>query len=47
MSLQYMRRDTIEITGIPADVGNQNLEEEVVKIYKKAGVEINGKNLVF
>ena len=45
LSLQYMRRDTIEITGIPADIGNQNLEEEVVKIYKKAGVEINDKNL--
>ena len=44
-SFQYMRRDTIEITGIPADIENQNLEEEVVKIYQKAGVEINGKNL--
>ena len=33
------------MTGIPADIGNQNLEEEVVKIYKKAGVEINGRNL--
>ena len=45
LSLQYSRRDTIEVTGIPANVVSQNLEEEVVKIYEKAGVQINGKRL--
>ena len=45
MSLQYTRRDTIEITGIPENVVSQKLEEEVLKIYKKAGVQIYGKSL--
>ena len=45
MSLQYTRRDTIEITGIPENVVSQKLEEEVLKIYKKAGVQIHGKSL--
>ena len=45
MSLQYTRRDTIEITGIPENVVSQKLEEEVLKVYKKAGVQIHGKSL--
>ena len=44
MSLHYVRRDTIEITGIPADISNHNLEEEVAKIYEKAG-KVNGYKL--
>ena len=39
--LQYGRRESVEIAGIPQQVEQENLEEEVVKIYKEAKVEIN------
>ena len=39
---QYVRRDTIEITGIPATVEQVQLENEVIKIYNAAGVGVDG-----
>ena len=38
---QYVRRDTIEITGIPATVEQVQLENEVIKIYNAAGVVVD------
>ena len=37
-SLQYLRRDSIEIAGIPVRIKDEDLEEEVGRIYGEAGV---------
>ena len=44
-TLQYMRRDSIEISGIPDSVSQKDLKAEVVKIYETAGVTVHGKKL--
>ena len=41
MHLQYRRRGTVEIVGIPQDVKDERLEEEVIEILKEAEVQIN------
>ena len=38
MSLQYSRRDTIEITGIPPVIEDQDLEKEVIDIFRDVKV---------
>ena len=38
---QYGRRDTIEITGIPDDVDHDDLEQEVIDIFRDAKVTVN------
>ena len=43
--LQYGRRSSIEITGIPEGVEQNKLEDEVMKIYKEAKVSVHGKTL--
>ena len=45
-SSQYSRRDTIEITGIPGDILNDALEDEIIGIYDVAQVNVNGTQLV-
>ena len=42
---QYGRRESIEISGIPTTVTIERLEEEVIKVYKAAKVEIFGREL--
>ena len=42
---QYQRRNSIEITGIPESVDQKDLEDEVVNIFKVAGVKVNGREL--
>ena len=44
-NLQYLRRDTIEICGIPPVIPQNNLEEEVIKIFNAAKVTVHGKTL--
>ena len=44
-SLQYNRRNNIEITGIPTRIKTDALEDEVIKIYNAAGVKVEGRNL--
>ena len=44
-SLQYSRRDTIEISGIPLQVSHYKLEDEVIKIFEAAEVTVHGKKL--
>ena len=44
-ALQYSRRDSIEISGIPPTVSQDVLEDEVVKNFEKAKVEVHGKKL--
>ena len=40
-SLQYLRRDSVEIAFIPVQIQYEDLEEEVVSIYGEAGVEVH------
>ena len=40
---QYGRRECIEITGIPTDIAQEDLEEQVIKIYNEAKVEVHGR----
>ena len=44
-SLQYLRRDTVEISGIPVSVSQEKLEDEVIKLFNTAGVEVDGHKL--
>ena len=41
MSQQYYRRDTLEITGIPASVKDEDIEGEVLETFKEAKVQVN------
>ena len=43
--LQYGRRESIEITGIPEQIQTKDLEKEVIKVYQEARVEIHGRQL--
>ena len=43
--LQYTRRDTIEITGIPKNIKQDDLEDEVIKIFEAANVSVGGERL--
>ena len=45
--IQYQMRDTIEITGIPTSVKQDDLEGEVLKKFDTARVEVNGRKLDF
>ena len=44
-SLQYLRRDTVEISGIPADIPQSCLEDEVIKVIDTAGVTVEERKL--
>ena len=37
---QYSRRSNVEISGIPHEILDNNLEDKVIDIYKDAGIEI-------
>ena len=37
---QYSRRNNVEISGIPREILDNNLEDKVIDIYKDAGIEI-------
>lgn len=43
--MQYGRRESVEITGIPIAVKTEQLEEEVISVYKEANVEVDGREL--
>ena len=42
---QYSRRECIEVAGIPSSVKDENLEDKVLKVLHKLGVEIEGDNI--
>ena len=42
---QYGRRESVEISGIPADIKEENLEDEVIKIYEEAKVKVFDRGL--
>ena len=42
---QYGRRNNLEITGIPDDVFDQNLEEKVIEILDKIDVNVYRKDM--
>ena len=37
---QYIRRNNVEISGIPHEILDNNLEDKVINICKDAGIEI-------
>ena len=41
MLMQYGRRDSVEISGIPQEIGVDKLEDEVIDILKEAEVRVN------
>ena len=43
--LQYNRTNSVEITGIPEDVEQKDLECQVIKIYDEAEVDVHGRSL--
>ena len=45
LSLQYQRRDSVEITGIPEDIANARLEDEVIKMFNSCQVVVNGNKV--
>ena len=42
---QYGRRESIEISGIPVNIEQDELENAVIEIYKEAKAEIHGRQL--
>ena len=44
-SLQYLRRDSVEISGIPDTVPQAQLEDEVIKLFNVAGVKVDNQKL--
>ena len=44
-NLQYLRRDTIEISGIPANIDDKHLEDEVLNLYDIADVSVHGRKV--
>ena len=45
LSLQYNRRESVEITGIPGNIENADLGDEVIKVFNTAKVVVNGVKL--
>ena len=45
LSQQYLRRDTLEINGIPNSVSDDGIEDEVIEILKEAKVNVNRQNI--
>ena len=45
MSQQYLRRDSLEISGIPANIKEEDVENEVIEIFKEAKVILNRQPL--
>ena len=45
LHLQYGRRDSVEITGIPINIPDIGLEDEVIRIFDHAKVKVNGTKL--
>ena len=41
---QYSRRDTIEISGIPDNIDDKHLEDEVLEIMKETKVTVNSQH---
>ena len=45
MFLQYNRRESFEVSGIPKDIPQERLEDEIVEIVKEAKVSVNRQPL--
>ena len=43
--LQYGRRESVEITGIPETIGQKDLEEAVIDVYNAARITVHGSAL--
>ena len=45
MNSQYSRRDSLEITGIPKNINDDQLEDEVIEIFKEAKATLNRQQI--
>ena len=45
MHLQYTRRESFEVSGIPSNIQTDQLEDEIIDICKDAKVTVNRQNL--
>ena len=45
LNAQYLRRDTIELSGIPESVSQDQLEDEVIDIFKEVKITVNRQPL--
>ena len=45
MNHQYLRRDSIEISGIPSSVDDDKVEDEVIELFKEAKITLNRQNI--
>ena len=43
--LQYNRRNSVEISGIPEEIEQKDLESHVINVFKEAKVKVHGKEL--
>ena len=41
MSQQYLRRDSVEISGIPSNILDGQIEDEVIEVFQEAKVTVN------
>ena len=42
---QYGKRNNLEITGIPDDVSDENLEEKVIQVLSEIQVNVSSSNI--
>ena len=42
---QYSSRNNVEISGIPHEILNNNLEDKVINIFKDSGIEIGNLDI--
>ena len=45
VSQQYSRRECLELTGVPKDVENKDVEDKVCEILQKIGVDVNPNDI--
>ena len=45
MNSQYSRRDSLEITGVPKSINDEQLEDEVLEIFKDAKATLNRQQI--
>ena len=45
MNSQYSRSDSLEITGIPKNINDDQLEDEVIEIFKEAKATLNQQQI--
>ena len=42
---QYLRRECLEVVGIPGSVDGDSLEEKIIQVFEKVGCNVNYSNI--